>query len=275
MSDSDFTLAAILKSVAQKMAADFQQSKIFKHRGEAGGTRETLVAQFLDRYLSGQNIALHSAEAIAVGGDVSPQCDVLIVDSQTPPFTTMEEYRVVPIECVHGVLEVKTRLTKTELIDACEKISAVKRMEKRAYYPDAVLEREARAYSRSYNHFPTVGDIFAFDAIDLDTLGRHLAEWCRGRDCSTVPDGVWVLGKGYFQWETEDGRLSMRATNSGRLVRIDPWEETDVLYPMLMSLSINYGEAWMRRINLLEYAKSAPLGKYVTRWQVSNQADAT
>ncbi|MEU5888038.1 DUF6602 domain-containing protein [Streptomyces sp. NPDC047461] len=268
MNEEPGNLAAMLRSVAQRMGADFQQSRAFKHRGEAGGVRESLVCDFLQNYLPGQNTALHSGEIISLSGSVSSQCDVLIVDSQTPPFTSMQDYRVVPIECVYGTIEVKTRLTKGELINACEKIREIKQMEKIAYYENSLVKTTAKAYGRIHPHFPTVGDIFAFDSIDLDTIGQHLAEWCQGKDCSTVPDGVWILGKGYFQWETEGGQISMRATQAGRLTRFAPWEETDILYPMLMALNINYGESWMDRLKLVDYATSTPLGQYRKKWNV-------
>jgi hypothetical protein len=47
-----------------------------------------------------------SAEIVTADGQISPQCDVLITDPATPPFFSEDRHRVVPNECVYGMIEV-------------------------------------------------------------------------------------------------------------------------------------------------------------------------
>ncbi|MFJ5611942.1 DUF6602 domain-containing protein [Streptomyces sp. NPDC093221] len=94
------------------MRADFEQSKVFSHNGEAGTSREVLVRSFLSSCLPAHVQAIHNAEIVASDGGVSRQCDVVVVNRETPPLTSLDGYRVIPNECVYGLVEVKTNLTR-------------------------------------------------------------------------------------------------------------------------------------------------------------------
>ena len=63
---------------------------------------------------------------MAVSGEVSNECDVLLFDRSTPPFLGDEDGILVPAECVYGVVEVKSYLSRRQLIDGCEKIRRAK-----------------------------------------------------------------------------------------------------------------------------------------------------
>lgn len=186
-----------MRSVANRMRADFEQSKVFSHNGEAGTSREALVRDFLSSCLPAHVQAIHNAEIIASDGGVSRQCDVVIVNRETPPLTSLQGYRVIPNECVYGLVEVKTSLNRKDLLDACEKIANARQLSKTAYrrVPGPIV-RTTSAYGRTYDHFPTSGIVVAFDGLNLQTLGDHLVEWCRKRPVWEWPDSVWVLGKG-------------------------------------------------------------------------------
>ena len=88
---------------------------------------------------------------------MSGECDVVICDQATPPLLDSKGYRVLPIECVHGVIEVKTDLDRSELRNAVAKIAYIKRFEKRAFAPGGSNEfRGTERYGKQWwDFFPT------------------------------------------------------------------------------------------------------------------------
>ncbi|MFJ4185547.1 DUF6602 domain-containing protein [Kitasatospora sp. NPDC089509] len=261
-------LGRILSSVAKRMRADFEQSRNFNHNGEAGTSREALIREFLSGYLPSHVEAVHNAEIVASAGEVSPQCDVVLIDRGTPPFTTLNGYRIIPNECVYGVVEVKTKLDKAQLLDACEKIAKVRRIGKTAYRPiPGLIPRSVSAYGRTFDFFPTSGMIVAFGSLDLETIGGHLIEWCRKRDPIEWPDSVWVLGKGHLQWtDPRNGNLDRSPSPGASLLQVDAMPEDDILMPLALHLNIHFSDAWMNPLDLVPYSGAAPLGLGVRKW---------
>ncbi|MEU2605992.1 DUF6602 domain-containing protein [Streptomyces albus] len=263
-------LGKILSSVAKRMRADFEQSQNFNHNGEAGTSREVLIQEFLSGYLPSHVEAVHNAEVIAANGDVSPQCDIVLIDKGTPPLTHLNGYRVIPNECVYGMVEVKTKLDKAQLVDACGKISRMRDLPKTAYRPIAgTIPRFTKAYGNKYNYFPTSGMIFAFDGINLDTLGDHLVAWCRNRHPTEWPDSVWVAGEGHLQWgDPRTGSLLRSPAAGASLIQIDSYPEQDILLPLALHLNIHFSDAWMEPLDLLPYSAATPLGKISKMWTI-------
>lgn len=124
-----------MASVAKRMREEFEETAVVNHRGGKGASREDIVRDFVARYLPRSAEATGRGEIITADGQVSPECDIMIVDRSTPPLMDSRDFRIVPAECVHGVIEVKSRLDGRELLDACEKIQAVKSLPKTAYGP--------------------------------------------------------------------------------------------------------------------------------------------
>ncbi|MFE9049865.1 DUF6602 domain-containing protein [Streptomyces rubiginosohelvolus] len=263
-------LGNILRSVAKRMHADFEQSQAFNHNGESGTSREVLIQQFLCDYLPSHVEALHNAEVIATNGDTSPQADIVIIDRGAPPFTSLKGYRIVPNECVYGMIEVKTKLDKKQLIDSCNKISKLRRMPKTAYRPiSGVVTRTATAYGESTDYYPTSGIVVAFNSLDLETIGNHLMDWCKTRNPNEWPDSVWVIGKGYLQWGDPQTGVLFRSPSAGAaLFQIDADPEEDILLPLAIHLNIHFSEAWMNPLNLASYAGSRVLGNYANSWSI-------
>lgn len=261
-------LHQILRSVAQRMRADFNQSRVFSHNGEAGTAREALVDDFLASYLPAHVQTVHNAEVITASGDVSSQCDIAVINRGTPPFTSLRGYRIIPSECVYGMLEVKTSLDRGTLIDSCEKIAKLRQLSKTSYREiPSPIKRTTTAYGEIFPYFPTSGIVVAFESVNLDTLGSHLEEWCATRPVFQWPDSVWVLGKGYLQWmDKETEKLARTPTPGSSLVRVDAAPEDDILLPLVLHLNLHFAEAWMHPLDLLPYAASDPLGTITQEW---------
>ncbi|MCD9590863.1 DUF6602 domain-containing protein [Streptomyces sp. 8ZJF_21] len=263
-------LGKILGSVAKRMRADFEQSQNFNHNGEAGTSREVLIHEFLSGYLPAHVEAVHNVEVISANGDVSPQSDIVLIDRGTPPFTSLNGFRIIPNECVYGMVEVKTTLDGAKLTDACNKISRMRRMPKTAYRPIAgTIPRSTKAYGKTHDYFPTSGMIVAFDSLKLETIGTHLANWCRTRNPIEWPDSVWVAGKGHLQWgDARTGSLFRSPVAGASLFQVDADPEQDILLPLALHLNIHFSDAWMNPLDLIPYSGATPLGQLSGQWQI-------
>jgi len=248
------------------MRIDFERSQRFRHHGQAGATRETLVQNFLADYLPGNVQVMHSAEIISVSGETSAECDLVICDQSTPRLLDMEDYRIIPSECVYGVIEVKTRLNRTELFDACEKIQRVKRLPKVAYFDDG-SGRQAVVRGKLVRFPPTRGIIFAFDSIDLRTLSNHYRKWCHGRPAEELPESVWILGKGSLQWTNPDEKkVDTSPEYEAGLLLLDTLPDEDILFALVVHLNILFAPAWMPPLRLGAYAGDSGLGAVRQHW---------
>src|SRR5262249_42439514 len=126
---------------AEKLRIDFEAvSGEVKHRGSRGRIREAeLVESFLSPHLPDRLSIAHNAEIVDSTGETSNECDIVIYDSDGMSFIGKTDYRVIPIESVYIVIEVKSRLSKKELRDSVGKIKKIKEMTKDAYvYSDLI-----------------------------------------------------------------------------------------------------------------------------------------
>jgi len=265
-----------MASVAKRMRAEFEETAVVNHRGGKGASREDIVRDFVARYLPRNAEATGRGEIITADGQVSPECDVMIVDRSTPPLMDSRDFRIVPAECVHGVVEVKSRLDGRELLDACEKIRAVKSLPKTAYGPPPAGNlRQGLYYGRIYSYTPTAGIIFAFDSIDLEKLAMQFGDWMVGKDPSLVPDSIWVLGKGQLMWADRGSRdLKTRPDHGADLVVIqaDP-DQGNLLY-LASQISILLSYAWMPPLALQDYASFGSDGTEVFRYRPGRLASS-
>ena len=137
MREKQNTLQLILKSKVEQFVFDYlQDSKALYfdddgnliHPGEFGVYREKICIELLKNVVP-MRLDFGTGFIIDAAGNVSHQCDIIIFDSNnTPLIENNEKQRFFPIECVVGVGEVKSDLTKTQLEEALRKLSNVKAM---------------------------------------------------------------------------------------------------------------------------------------------------
>jgi hypothetical protein len=265
-------LSDLLDSVAKKMLADFDASRGIGHRESKGTDREAnLLKNYLSKYLPRSVTAVHSGEAITVDGEVSAQCDIMILDPSTPPFRDEGDYHIVPIECVHGVIEVKSFLSSTELRDAWAKIAAIKRMPKKALRPNPGFPRTRTVYGKPWSYVPTCGLVFAYDGADLRTLGTTLAELAEkeGEDHPEFfIDSVWVFSKGGLVWLNPDnGRVDPSPEPRASLGSLNAYPG-QVLMSLTLHLYEHFGTAWTPEFRIIDYFGQAPLGTSGLKWDL-------
>jgi hypothetical protein len=250
-----------MHAAALRMRAEFMSSAAYLHRTESGTARQQILRDFLARYLPGHVKTFNSAELVTVDGEVSRQCDIVIADRNVPPLLGSKTYRILPNECVYGVIEVKSDLDKSQLLDACELIQEVKSYPKKAFGPNLGPYGSRTVHGKPYEYCPTTGVIFAFDSTDLRTLGMHLLEWCDAREPDVWPDSVWVLGKGSLLWTNPvNGLIDEYPEDGSGLLALRPAEDEDILFPFVIQMSLHFTTAWMPPLRLIDYAGDAPMG---------------
>ena len=256
-------LPEILAAAARSMRADFDRSAIIKHSASKGSVRELLLlSNYLVKYLPSNVKSAINGEIVTMRGERSGQCDILIYDPVSPPLYEEATYRLVPAECIYGVIEVKSMLDSRELESACEKTSEVKRYEKKAFGSPNSVARYRRQYGCEWSHTPTSGFIFAYDSISLDTLAQKFMEITEKQPLKERMDAIWVLGKGALVWvdpETKDIDPSPRP--GAKLGVIEALDDQDILFHMTLSLNEHFASAFMPGpLRLSDYAGEATLG---------------
>jgi hypothetical protein len=197
-------LDEIFRAVAAQMQADFQATRrVVRHKGLKGKAAENnLVAAFVRRYLPGTLTIRQNAEVISSEGDVSNECDVLLCDPSTPPLWSANDVEIVPVECLHGLIEVKSALKPGDLREAWMKTAAIKRYPKTAWIPsNRILKPVIERYGKQWEYFPTVGFVFAFTSrSSLKTLRTVMWELAHETEPEHRLDGVWILDRGCILW---------------------------------------------------------------------------
>lgn len=95
------------------------------HPGEFGVYREQIIRDFLSPFLPSR-LSIGSGFIITAENNISTQCDIIIYDREHTPLIENGEQRFFPIESVVGVIEVKSKLTKSTFKEALIKLSSIK-----------------------------------------------------------------------------------------------------------------------------------------------------
>jgi len=145
---------------------DPSQNRLF-HTGEYGTYRESIVREFL-KFIIPQSFDISTGFVISTMDDVSTQCDVIAFDSRmTPLYQEGDRQRFFPLESVYCVGEVKSKLTRTALSEALNKLAAIKALGERITTP-AIAGPNQPLYDPVNNHlqlFPSILICQKFDFV--------------------------------------------------------------------------------------------------------------
>jgi hypothetical protein len=174
---------------------------VYRHPGKLGENRESLLARFLETYLPGR-FGVGSGFAL-FGSELSTQQDVVVYDPfDNPVLFPTAAAPLFPPSALHALIEVKSKLTTSELTKTARKATRFKRDLRLSFanHPRPP-RREALAL------------LFAFEsALDpariLDELKTLEAE--DGVDMRDRIDMICVLGQGVVV-----GGSLMYATSTG------------------------------------------------------------
>jgi hypothetical protein len=254
------------------MRLDFEAVAQVKHAGSKGTIRENKLRDFLAEGRLPAKYGLGAGEVVGRIRDTSRQCDVIVYDKLNGVTLLYDDsVQVYPIDCVYGIIEVKSKLSKAEFLDALEKIKALKAMAPGG----AVSQPLGGGLTMVHARPRPFGAIFAYGLADnsLDSLTENLREWERENPSTVWPNYVCILETGVIY-------------HHGK-----PFEtcfDSDAITPQAWPIALSHGEDSLfqfycalhdmcARMNLgpVElshyYDPSIRIGKYVIRGRVEGQ----
>ena len=179
--------------VEETLLAMFHQSGFIKHGGDKGENREEILREFLSTHLP-KRYGVIKGEIITKDGAHSHAADIIIYDTLDCPVLYKGKTAVLPIEGVYGIIEVKSRLSKAEFLDASHKIESFKRLVLRDL--TVIRTREYVTVHRPSRPFGIILG-YEFDENSLDSLSSNWLEECqRIHDVNYFANLVCVLGGG-------------------------------------------------------------------------------
>ncbi|MGF6443624.1 DUF6602 domain-containing protein [Paraburkholderia youngii] len=185
----------LFRAVSDKMQRDFELAAQFAHMPTRGAAREDTLRKFLTDGRLPAKYGLGSGEVVDHLRRVSRQCDIVIYDSiYGLSLHYNEQSQIHPIDSVYGIIEVKSGLSKAELLDSLEKIKVFKQMS-----PDgAISEPLGNGYSVLRARSAPFGVVFAYalGGNSLNSLQENLQEWEANNPPSVWPNYICVLGEG-------------------------------------------------------------------------------
>ena len=153
------------------------------HAGEFGTYREKIIKELLEPFLPSR-LGVGSGFIITCKGNISTQCDLIIYDKFTTPIIENAEQRFYPIECVVGVIEAKSVLTKAQLKQALIKLSKIKSL--RNDVPDSLFE--FRRYSNEATFNPK---LFNSDQIATFIICEKISDFNLVKDINSFFKDVY------------------------------------------------------------------------------------
>jgi len=184
--------------VEETMLAMFRQAGFVQHAGDKGENREEILRDFLEKHLP-KRYGIIKGEVITKDGTRSHSADVIIYDALNCPVLYRGHTAVLPIEGVYGIIEVKSRLSKAEFLDAAAKIESFKKLAPRDL--SVISTREYVTVHRPSRPF---GIIIGYELSDnsLDSLLKNWHEEnLRIYDVNFFVNLVCVLGAGVLRFE--------------------------------------------------------------------------
>ncbi len=245
-------LSDIFNEVSIQMLSDFEKSrKALNHSGLKGAANEQIVKDFLRQYLP-RTLDISSGTIVDSNGGVSRQLDIIIHDSaKTPIFYQSENVRVIPVECVYAVIEVKAYLDKSELEKAFDNMKSVKKLEKKAFFsPNSILIEKKTLYGKKWEDWPMQHFVFAFDSPNLDSVLTNLVELQNLLPVHKRIDSICILNKGVILNQTSDDMFRITPDLTSKNVA-SLTEKPLLLFYAMMSIVLN--QASMKTFNIRPY----------------------
>jgi hypothetical protein len=245
-------VAAIFKSIEKKLHLEYDDlTAAIEHRGGKGNAREEAIGDLLRKVMPANVEVVQHAEIITVAGETSGECDLVICDRGAPQLLDSRTFRILPVESVFGVVEVKSHLDKRELRKAHKAITEIKRFRKDALMPQGgVVVRTLELYGQTFHYFPVVGFVAAYDGIDIRELGDCLDELQRDSPAHERIDGVWVLKQGLLVNASDSGGWDLLPSDTTRLLAVI--SESPFLW-MVVALQALFQSAHTSRYTLNSY----------------------
>src|SRR6266516_164675 len=194
-------LPAFFGIVEKGLLARLEQAGFVRHRGDRGDNREQILRDFLSAHLP-RRYGVTKGEIISKAGQHTHSADIIIYDVLNTPVLYSDATAVVPIEGVYGIIEVKSRLSKAEFLDAAGKIATFKQMA-----PRELTVIETRYHVTVHRPSRPFGIVLGYQ-LDGNSLASLRDNWAeentRIHDVNYFVNAVAVLGEGVLNFELID-----------------------------------------------------------------------
>ena len=184
----------VFRGISKKLLNDFEISAQINHNGNVGDYRENALREFLETGRLPKRLGIGNGEIVGHISNVSKQSDLIIFDQlDNIPLLFDSQVQVYPIDCVYGIIEVKSHLTKVKLIEALDNIKSVKELA-----PNDTVRKEFMFLSQTYKRPKPFGFVFAYSlgGNSLSSLVENLKQWESNNPAEYWPNLIVVLGEG-------------------------------------------------------------------------------
>jgi len=236
-----------IHAAAKKMQIDFAEvTENINHMGERGSSREEILLSYLEKYIP-IKYEMNNGVIIDATGEQSRQQDIIIYDSfNSPVLLNMQSTKMIPIESVFSVIEVKSSLNKVEINKCVNNISSVKSLVKDSL--DGI-------------NSPTAGFVFAFtSSTTLETLLDNLVEANNEVEKHKQISALCVLDKGLIVNVSKKGlkdiTLLPNEDTTPAIIK-NTAENNLMLFYLLLMQYLNQSSVSVP--NLLKYANAGEL----------------
>ena len=247
-------IAEIFAQVANQMRADVERARAaMSHSGLKGSEFEKTYRKFLRQYLPA-SLDISTGQVVDSHGGVSRQMDVIISDAaKTPILYQTGETRVVPIECVYAVVEVKASLTLGEVNTVFQNMQSVKQLRKTAYIPEnGNITRSVNMYGQDWSIWPVNYYVFAFEGADLTSIAQRLQQLTieAVAPAASRVGMVCILDRGVICNRTSDGIFDALPTPTSSLFVCNTAKSLLLFYALATRY---FNQAWLPSFRFLDY----------------------
>ena len=193
--DAFAKMAEYFDSLVQEMKSEARQAGLLQNPTAVGTGREEIFRRLLERHLPDNCEVFRGGYVFNVEGETSRQIDVIATSGPTPRFEILPNLQAIaPLEGTICVGEVKTKLDRAELHKALENFASLPQITDpaKALNPNIGNVGEEFWWDWPYKV------IFAYTAIDKETLYRHIFEFYDKRPeipLQRRPSLIHVLGE--------------------------------------------------------------------------------
>lgn len=191
-------LPELFKLIERTLSTQLEEAGFINHSGDMGENREDILRNFLQLHLP-DRYGVTKGEILTKDGIRSHSADIIIYDKIDCPILYSGKTSIVPMEGVYGIIEVKSKLSKKELVDSGKKIATFKSLAPRDLA--VISTREYVTVSRPSRPFGIVVGC-ALDGNSLQSLNGNLRQLCDEiHDVNFFINLVLVINTGLLWWE--------------------------------------------------------------------------
>lgn len=193
-------LQIFFEGITQQIQTDIEYtSKVIAHPGEVGRENETVLRDFLTKFLP-TRYAVGTGIVIDRFGNRSRQMDIILYDrSFHPDLFARRSTLIFPVDVVYATIEVKTTLNHKEVEDAVDKIASVKRLQVIGERITKFADEDPNTVAiKGVENYPPHGVIFGYDSDirKAETIHDQLTKTLASHEKQFHPNLGIIVNKG-------------------------------------------------------------------------------